>query len=723
MENDNLVPSSHLGAEESALLEPNATADRSALANGSAFGRRWSNTFGRQTNVGLAHHDFRPDINGLRMLAVLGVVAFHAHPAWLPGGFSGVDVFFVISGFLITRIILSEREAGKFSLLFFYAKRAKRILPALLLVTFTVWGFGWLWADPMRLRMIGGHIESSSYFMINVWLTRQAEAHGGYFGIEAASTPLLHLWSLSIEEQFYLFWPALMLLLFSRGRRFLGLGIALVFLLSLAFNLYETPREPSAAFYLLWSRGWELALGALLAWREVFALRHFPHAKAPWADLGAGLGIVLIAAAYVLLDEAQPFPGWRALLPALGSALVIACPGSRVGRYILGNRIAQFFGLISYPLYLWHWPLFAFTRIVPGVMPDTATMLVLSGVAVALAYLTWRFIERPVGHLFRRRPRVVALTLVGMLVLCGLLGKATIRADGFANRFAPKVLQIFNYDPGFNVGTRLGKCFYSRGEHLYSQEEERRRAQSFFESNHCDRINDPNKPTIMIVGDSHAAHLFAGLEQEYGAKANVIAMTANYCMPLIENVPLNQGVGGTPRCHAINEYVFSQIRAIKPDILLVGSYFASYLAVPACLYPAYLDDFLANVRKLDGAGPKHIVVAGQVLTWSPYLPVHVGLDINGGRNSPEVSAVGLRPESLAADAVLRRMDWGKNATYLSQIANLCREKQCRRLVGPKLPDDMISYDYGHYTPAGSVYAVTNIFKPVLDALLAKSGAR
>ena len=231
--------------------------------------------------------------------------------------------------------------------------------------------------------------------MINVWLMRQAEAHGGYFGIEAASKPLLHLWSLSIEEQFYLFWPAMILLLFSGGRRILGLGIALVFALSLAFNLFETPREPSAAFYLLWSMGWELALGALLAWREVFALGRFPHAKALQADLGAGLGVVLIVAAYAFLNETQNFPGWRAMIPSFGAALVIAHPGSRVGRYILGNRIAQFFGLIFLPTLSVDGRCLRLPRILPGVMPDAATLSVLCVAAVVLASLTIALIERP----------------------------------------------------------------------------------------------------------------------------------------------------------------------------------------------------------------------------------------------------------------------------------------------------------------------------------------
>ncbi|MGO8739521.1 acyltransferase family protein [Rhodoblastus sp.] len=667
----------------------------------------------------LAHHDFRPDINGLRALAVLGVVAFHASRGLLPGGFAGVDVFFVISGFLITRIILSEREAQKFSLLFFYAKRAKRILPALLVVTAFVWGVGWLWADPRLFREIGGHIEGSSYFTVNLWLLRAA-AIGGYFGMDSATKPLLHLWSLSIEEQFYLFWPATVLLLFAARRRFIGSGVAVILALSLAFCLYETPNDPSAAFYLLWSRAWELALGALLAWREVFILHRAPHPERPWADVGAGLGVALICASYLLLDESQAFPGWRALAPALGGALVIAFPGSRVGAYVLGNRIAQFFGLISYPLYLWHWPLFAFSRIRPGVTPDGATMAALSALAVLLAILTWRFIERPVGHVFRRRPRTVALILVALLAGSGVLGSATRRADGFPGRFPPFVARIFAFARSGAENPRLNACFYDRDSRRYPLDEERRRAAAFFESNHCGAIADPRKPTIMVVGDSHAGVLFAGLEREYGARANIIAMTATYCIPLIENTPMDLGVDGTPRCHAINEYIFRQIRAIKPDILIVGDYFVLYTEDRDWIYPNYFNELIANLRRLHDDGVKNIVVAGEVPTWAPFMPIIVGLDVEAGRTPAEFSAVGLRPESLAAEARLKQLDWGPGVTYVSQVAKLCHDGACRQLVGDKLPEDMIAMDYGHYSFDGSIFAVKTIFAPVIDPILARA---
>ncbi len=651
---------------------------------------------------------------------MLGVVAFHAQRGLLPGGFAGVDVFFVISGFLITRIILSEREAQKFSLPFFYAKRAKRILPALLVVTAFVWVVGWLWADPKQFREIGGHIEGSSYFTVNLWLLRGTTAVGGYFDSDSATKPLLHLWSLSIEEQFYLFWPATALLLFAAGRRFIGPGIALILALSLAFSLYKTPVDPSAAFYLLWSRAWELALGALLAWREVFVLHRAPHPAPPWADVGAGLGVVLICASYVLLDESQAFPGWRALGPALGSALVIAFPGSRIGAYVLGNRVAQFFGLISYPLYLWHWPLFAFSHIRPGITPDAATMAALSALAVVLAFLTWRYIERPLGHLFRRRPRTVAFALVALLAASGVIGSATRRANGFPGRFPPQVARIFNAGRNGADIPRLSACFYQRDSRRFPLDEERRRVASFFDSHRCGVVADPRKPTIMVVGDSHAAVLFAGLEHEFGARANIIAMTATYCVPLIENTPMDLGMGGTPRCHAINEYVFRQIRAIKPDILVVGAYFVLYTQNRGWIYPGYFNALRASLHGLVEDGVKNVVIAGEAPTWSPELPIIVGLDVLAGRKPREFSRLGLRPESLAADAALRTMDWGPGATYVSQAAKLCRDGACRQLVGDKLPDGMIATDYGHYSFDGSIFAVKTILAPVIDPMLAEA---
>ncbi len=519
--------------------------------------------------------DFRKDINGLRALAVLGVVAFHADRALVPGGFAGVDVFFVISGFLISRIILSECAAARFSLAMFYAKRARRILPALILVVSCVWIVGWFRAVPTQFRDIGGGLLGNSYFTVNFWLLRLAGV-GGYFGADSTTKPLLHLWSLSIEEQFYIVWSVLLLAVFRIRRNLLPAVIAGIFLASLAACVILTPIDPIAAFYLPWTRAWELALGALIAYREVFLLEALPYPGRGVANIGAALGVALMLGAFFLMSEAQPFPGWRAMIPTAGCALVIAHPRSLVGDVALGNRVAGFFGVISYPLYLWHWPLFAFAHIWPGIIPTPPVMLGLAVVAVGLATLTYRLIEAPVAATFRRRPFAIALALTAMLAATGVVGRITYDAKGFPGRFPPLVARIFDFDVNGAQGKRLMQCFYQRDDRAYSLEEERRRAARFFEDGRCGEKDDPAKPTILVVGDSHAAHLFAGLTQAFAGKANLMTLSSVFCAPLVEHVAMDEGVAGTPRCRAINDYVFEHIRAIRPDVLLVAGYFAQY---------------------------------------------------------------------------------------------------------------------------------------------------
>ncbi|MFY9969930.1 MAG: acyltransferase family protein [Roseiarcus sp.] len=663
--------------------------------------------------------DFRKDINGLRALAVLGVVAFHADRALVPGGFAGVDVFFVISGFLISRIILSECAAARFSLAMFYAKRARRILPALILVVSCVWIVGWFRAAPTQFRDIGGGLLGNSYFTVNFWLLRLAGV-GGYFGADSTTKPLLHLWSLSIEEQFYIVWSVLLLAVFRIRRNLLPAVIAGIFLASLAACVILTPIDPIAAFYLPWTRAWELALGALIAYREVFLLEALPYPGRGVANIGAALGVALMLGAFFLMSEAQPFPGWRAMIPTAGCALVIAHPRSLVGDVALGNRVAGFFGVISYPLYLWHWPLFAFAHIWPGIIPTPPVMLGLAVVAVGLATLTYRLIEAPVAATFRRRPFAIALALTAMLAATGVVGRITYDAKGFPGRFPPLVARIFDFDVNGAQGKRLMQCFYQRDDRAYSLEEERRRAARFFEDGRCGEKDDPAKPTILVVGDSHAAHLFAGLTQAFAGKANLLTLSSVFCAPLVEHVAMDEGVAGTPRCRAINDYVFEHIRAIRPDVLLVAGYFAQYDHEANWRYPGYLDDLVEGARRLHRDGVRSIVVAGQVPTWAPILPILVGRDILERGEAAEFSRIGVRPDSLETDRALAAKDWGEGVAYISQAKTLCGAEGCRRVVGRNLPEDLLAVDYGHYSVNGSIFAVKTMLAPVIEAEIARS---
>ena len=324
---------------------------------------------------------------------------------------------------------------------------------------------------------------------------------------------------------------------------------------------------------------------------------------------------------------------------------------------------------------------------------------------------------------FRKRPLALALGLVAALAATGLVGRVTYHLRGFPGRFPPLVTQVFDFSANGAEGDPLMHCFYQRDQRSYPLDEERRRVDRFFEDNRCGVAPDPSKPTILIVGDLHAAHLFAGLRKAYGDRANIMALAAVFCAPLVETVEMHAGVAGTPRCRAINDAVFRRIREIKPDVLLVGGYFAQYDHEANWRYPGFLDALVAGARKLHADGVAAIVIAGQVPTWAPALPILVGRDILETGAAPEFSAVGVRPDAPETDRTLAARDWGPGVTYVSLAGALCGADGCRRLVGQRLPEDLLAVDYGHFSVRGSEFAVDVILKPAIDAALAAAKPR
>jgi len=313
----------------------------------------------------------RSDVDGLRAVAVMLVVNFHGFPLAMPGGFIGVDIFFVISGFLITGIIARELDAQHFSLTGFYNRRIRRIFPALIVVLCAVLALGWLWMLPGPYVALSRDVAASAAFFANIALMLQS----GYFDIESAKKPLLHLWSLGIEEQFYLFWP-LILMLAARRRRSLLCVAAVIALVSFALNVALIGSDPVATFYLPFTRAWELLAGAALA----CAWDRFGQSEAA-SNRRAMAGVVLIVISVAVLNVHRAFPGWWALLPVAGSALLLSAPASWINRVCLGWPPLVWIGLISYPLYLWHWPLlvmFAIIKFEPLTLVDTELILLLS---------------------------------------------------------------------------------------------------------------------------------------------------------------------------------------------------------------------------------------------------------------------------------------------------------------------------------------------------------
>lgn len=350
-------------------------------------------------------NNYRPDIDGLRAVAVVSVLLFHAFPQALPGGFVGVDIFFVISGYLISGILVRETEEGRFSILKFYIRRARRLFPALLTVLGATLVLAWLIMFPSEWRALGKHMAAGATFLSNGALLLEA----GYFDNSSDLKPLLHLWSLAVEEQFYLVWPMVIFLTTRRNTAALAWVTVTFMVLSFLSSVALTPRNATLAFYLPITRFWELLIGSGLAiWQArrpaVFASLATPQ-RAGLAHSLSLLALSCLLASIVLFTQATAFPGYAAALPVVGAALSIAAgPGAMVNRWLLGSRAAVWIGLISYPLYLWHWPALALARIWSGESAVSAPALAgLLGLSVVLAWLTYRFVEIPLRHPSRTR--------------------------------------------------------------------------------------------------------------------------------------------------------------------------------------------------------------------------------------------------------------------------------------------------------------------------------
>lgn len=363
---------------------------------------------------------YRAEIDGLRAIAVLSVILFHAHLPWMKGGFAGVDVFFVLSGYLITGLLLEDLQAGRFSILAFYERRARRILPALVAMALTTFGLGFWLLTPQALADLSGSLGAVALFLSNFYFASQA----GYFGADADGLALLHTWSLAIEEQFYLVFPVALYLMRRWPRRRLAVVLALVGLASLAIAEIGGRIDPDRNFFFTLSRAWELLAGALVA-----LARDLPGRRQD--DRLAALGLAAILASLVFPVPAT-VPGLACVLPVAGTALVLhhASARGRVGRALAWGPLRGI-GLISYSAYLWHQPVFVFAR---HLTPDPLTGLQLAGLillTLALAALSWRFVEQP----FRRRPRP-ALAARPALFAASIAATAGLLALGGAGHVA-----------------------------------------------------------------------------------------------------------------------------------------------------------------------------------------------------------------------------------------------------------------------------------------------
>ncbi|WP_434655350.1 acyltransferase [Pseudomonas sp. R3-56] len=441
------------------------------------------------------HLAYRADIDGLRAIAVLGVVLYHAFPSLMIGGFTGVDVFFVISGYLISANIYKSAALGQFSILDFYRRRIKRIFPSLALVMASCIGFGWFALFPNEYAQLGKQTALGASFLSNIGFFRES----GYFDVSSITKPLLHLWSLGVEEQFYIVWPIVAVLLWRTGR-FFGIFLVLSIIASFIASIIVIREDQVAAFYLPFFRFWELAMGALLAYvcRDGWKA----HALYAW------VGIALITLSYVFAEEGPMFPGYWALLPVFGAFFVIAStPSGWVSQHVLASSSARFLGLVSFPFYLWHWPILSFAHVILGGQPSVLVRAGAVLLSLILAIATYLFVERPLRY---SKSRNVTIGLVISMIAIGAFGWYVAKTEGIPGRAAATDQEALNkllVGPTWKY-TKNDLCvsLYAPTFRYFCSQEK------------------PSPPTVILIGNSYANHLYGGLvESERFSKQNILS--------------------------------------------------------------------------------------------------------------------------------------------------------------------------------------------------------
>jgi peptidoglycan/LPS O-acetylase OafA/YrhL len=498
---------------------------------------------------------YRREIDGLRALAVLPVLLFHAGFQRFSGGYVGVDIFFVISGYLITSIIINELHAGTFSIVKFYERRARRILPALFLVMLACLPFAWLWMSPTGLESFSKSVVAVALFLSNILFWKEA----GYFATANELKPLLHTWSLAVEEQYYVLFPLFLMLAwrFVSKRWIVGFLLAGA-LVSLAASQWALTRYTSASFYLLPTRGWELLVGALAAF-YLFSNNKHSESLSPLHQVASLLGLSLIIYCMFAYDKFTPFPGVNALPPTIGAVLIVlfANPQNLVGK-LLGSKLLVGIGLISYSTYLWHQPLFSFARYGSIQEPSKIVYLLLIMLSLLLAFFTWKFVETP----FRNknivsRKQIFWFGLLGSLffIAVGLIG---VKNKGFEQRFSMPA----SLSSSFGLTDSAHGCFDK--PNLATNKDWL-----------CDIGAKPasteSVPQIMVFGDSHSKSAFDAFnEAALQANTHAVYSGASYCTPLL-GIYILRDDQAQVGCHLLNQRVFDYVKAMQiKKVFLIG---------------------------------------------------------------------------------------------------------------------------------------------------------
>jgi len=617
---------------------------------------------------------YRPEIDGLRAIAVIPVILFHAGFSGFRGGFVGVDVFFVISGYLISSIIVGDCENDRFSIATFYERRARRILPALFVVIAACLPFACTWMLPVQTWEFSRSMLATLAFVPNFYFWSTAQ----YFARASDEIPLLHMWSLGVEEQFYVVFPLLVFVLWRKGLRVLVVATVALGLLSFgASELAWRSGKLSSNFFFPITRGWELMAGALLAfvWRKRPLYQSWTRAMCNLLSLA---GAALLAFSVVAFDSYTPMPSVYALAPVAGTALIIASARSDTWLHrILAHPVAVGVGLISYSAYLWHQPLFAFARIRSAAEPDWYVFLVLIGFTFLLAYLTWRFVETP----FRKpsrvpRPRLITAS-IGVMTCLAVLGLISERTQGLAFRMAPSDVALARMVDVAAQGDYVNKRFFTLDKDFSA--------------------GSAGAVKMLVVGDSYAQD-FVNAVAESGRFGEAIELRTFYVSPTCQIYFGPEDVGeflnpqDRPSCARTRDPGRLRQRMAEANVVVLASSWQQWAIdrLPSTIGRLQL----GQQQKLVIVGPKHVgfINIRELLK----LPEHARLDVTQSAGSV-----------VRATEKLVRQTVQPPAIFLSMQDAVCGESEQCKLFTPD--GSLISFDGSHLTPAGARFAGERLF--------------
>lgn len=632
---------------------------------------------GFDAGAGHSRIRYRPEIDGLRSLAILPVLLFHSGVPGFDGGSVGVDIFFVISGFLITGIIADELAAGRFSILDFYERRARRILPALTFFSLLTLVAAWLFFLPDFFEDFSRSLVAVATFTSNLYFWK----YSGYFEHSAHLRPLLHTWSLAVEEQFYIFMPIVMWALYRYAKRFLFWGLAIGAALSLALSIYATSLAPTANFFLLPTRAWELLLGSLLA---VASVRQLP------SGLNSVLGFAGVAAIAVAVfgySEATPFPGLSALVPCMGAVLIILTGRNTPVGAVLSTRPIVFIGKISYSLYLAHWPVVVFIRYVTLQEPTMFHAVVIILVSFALAIFSWRFVESPfrVRRATGTHSRLVVLPgAAATLSVMTALGMAGIWSSGFPGRFPDYQALRSQIDAAERAepsrSWRNGSCFFEEGQAI-----------SNWNADACTLIGGPGPATLLW--DSFAAHYVPGLLAHAAAvPGRLYQYTYAGCPPVLAYYSYAR-----PACTLFNQRAIELIKRLEVKTVILSARWLD-------LRSRGLDLLAGTIDELRSLGVK-VVVIGQ----SPAFVTNVDVIAYANRAAQGERATWFTLVDSHFNEKLKQAAAG--ASFVDPIAINCEAGRC-----PYLEDGRFLYfDSAHYSNFGSARMVKTLLPLIVES--------